>query len=646
MLRRTMPFLGLLLVAAVSLAGWLTATQVGAAYPHGTSHSIGLDLQRTTVSKDEIIESFDELADARQAKLIKVHSRWHGDQPVEEFIVFGDLAVADSASESHGQVLGSDEIGTRDLSGQYALGDCQDCAAEFIQLARSLGAEITWVEERDVPAVLTELSGSGTGMAYLAILLLTLTFSVFWNSEMARSRNIRAVAGHSRARIVRDDNVAVLVSYGVPSILAAMLVTVFAYALMPPALFPVMSGIIWFGTVATIGLALVINAWMISLTINVEAVARRETTGANGLTAVTIGARVFALVLVLVAIPYSISVGLNATSAMREAQRWSDARSYVKVANSTLILEDEEGYSERFATFISAMGESGIAAMSFSVDQMIDMPSEVLAPYDHWIVTDSGFLQAMQISENDLTELRWAEIPPALQDEIASNLEFWSAGESLEYSLYSWAGERSFPSLGSVASDGNAVISNDPIILMPADPYSDLDAQLLLSPLVSNGQVVFANGAELERAIEDFGLSPYVSSIDNLADQIADSARSYGQQAVMAVLSLGLAAVSLVVIIVQSARSWAVKNRRAIFAQLTSGHSPWSVARSPLAVEIVVLLTATATTVLLSLAFFRIRNHLLLVALLVLVITYVSAVALAYMRSITSQLQESISRRN
>lgn len=646
MLHRTMSVLGLFLVFAVSLAGWLVTSQVDAAYPHGTSYTIGLDLRQATATKEEVIEAFDDFAATRQINLIKVHSRWGAEHTIDEFIVFGDPAAVEGESGSQSHYLGSGEIDTRDLSGQYALNSCPNCAADFVRLTQELNAEIIWFETRDVPAVLRELAGSGTGLAYLALLALTLAYSVLWNSDMARSRSIRAVAGQSRLRILYVDLKEVVVAYGAPALFTAVLVTLVAFIFMTPAQAAVLTRIVWVGTLMTIGLLIVLNAWLISLTFNEAAIATREQATPVGLTGAAIGARFFALVLVLVTIPYSISVGENATSAMREAGRWSEAKSYVKVTNSTLVLEDEEGYIERFDPLVRSLGRVGSAAMSFSVDQMVEIPEATLAPFDHWIITDDGFLNAMHISKADLVELDWQTVPPLLQREITDNLEFWAADERLEYSLYSWEGEGSFPSLGSVAGDGNAVMAKHPIILVPDDPYEDFDPQLLLSPLVSNGQIVFANGAELQRHIDDVGLNPYVSSIDNLADQIADSARAYGQQAIMAAISLVFAVSTLLVIIVQSAKSWAAKNRRMIFAQLSSGRPAWSVALAPLAVEMSILVVATIATIVLSFAVLRIGSHRLFVALVVLVLCFVSAVILAYLRSITSSLQQSIHRRN
>lgn len=646
MLRRTMSVLGLFLVFAVSLAGWFTTSQVDATYPHGTSYSIGVDLRHANVTKEQVIEAFDDFAAARQVNLMKVHSGWRDEHTIDEFIVFGDPAAVERVSGSQSHYLGSSEIGTRDLSGQYALDSCPNCAADFVRLSQELNADITWFETRDVPAVLRELAGSGTGLAYLALLALTIACSVLWNSDMARSRSIRAVAGHSRLRILYVDLKDVVVAYGAPALVAGVLITLVAFVFMTPAQAAVLSRIVWVGTLMTIGLLIVLNAWLISLTFNEPAIATREQVTPVGLTGAAIGARFFALVLVLVTIPYSISVGANATSAMREAAQWSEARSYVKVTNSMLVLEDEGGYIERFGPLVRSIGEAGSAAISFSVDQMVEIPEETLAPFDHWIITDDGFLNAMHISEADLVELDWETIPPLLQREITDNLEFWATDERLEYSLYTWGGEGSFPSLGSVAGDGNAVMANNPIVLVPDDPYEDFDPQLLLSPLVSNGQIVFANGAELQRHIDDVGLNPYVSSIDNLADQIADSARAYGQQAIMAAMALVFAVITLLVIIVQSAKSWVAKNRRLIFAQLSSGRPAYSVALAPLAVEISILAVATIATILLSFAVLRIGSHLLFAALVALVLCFVSAVVLAYLRSIASSLQQSIHRRN
>lgn len=185
-----------------------------------------------------------------------------------------------------------------------------------------------------------------------------------------------------------------------------------------------------------------------------------------------------------------------------------------------------------------------------------------------------------------------------------------------------------------------------PIILVPTNPYRDFNALYLLSPLAANGQIVFSDGEWLEGQLLDYGLSPYVASIDNVVDEMSASARAYGQQALLAVLSFLLALLALIVIIVESAQAWADMNRRLIFAQLSSGYSTRYVARRSLQLEIFVLLVAMLVATIMSFLFLRIDALTVVVTLAVLTTIYLAVSVMSFDRSVTSSFYQSIQRRS
>lgn len=648
MLRRSFVLLGILSSIFLAVAGWLTSREVDATYPAGTHYSIGVSTQSSNVGKADIVAMFDAFADDHSVALIKVHPSWVGDQSVEELVVFGG---GDSVSEPPVNVgerilVESSSLGTRGLSGHYALGDCLDCAHEFFEVAERLGLDIVWFETRSVLALVEELASSGTGFSLFALLLLTTSVSVLWSSGMAYSRHIRVVAGLSTLRILADDLLWLCRWFGIPVLGTGLVLTIAVAAVWDRELVTVFSMVLWPGAGVVMIFAFVINTLMVYSTIDPENLVRRENGVGRRLAVVGLSLRVTALVLVFIAAPYSVLLGGRAQSAQEDAERWSVAQAYVKLTNNTLVLEDEEAYADRFTDFVFSEGGAEHFAMSFTVGQMIDLSDSDLSPYDQWIIVDEGFINALEIERSYLVEVRWDSLPSHVQEVMTENLDFWTDANGLEFVLYEWEGTDSFPSLGSVAGDGNSVSATHPIILVPTNPYRDFNALYLLSPLAANGQIVFTDGEWLEGQMLDYGLSPFVASIDNVVDEMSASARAYGQQALLAALSFLLSLLALIVIIVESARTWAGMNRRLVFAQVSSGYSTRYVARSPLRLEVLVLGAAMIVAIFMSLLFLRIDGFTVVVTLAVLVAIYLPVSVMSFDQSVTSSFFHSIQRRS
>ena len=540
MLRRTFIVLGILLSIFLAVAGWLTSREVDATYPAGSHYSIGLSTQESAASKTEVVDAFDAFARDHDVRLFKIHAAWVGDESVEELIVFGNLNEDGSGTvDSNGRTLiTSSDIGTRGLSGHYALGDCLDCGREFVDIAESLDLNIVWFNTRSVPALLEELVSSGIGYALFALLVLTTAVSVLWNSGLSRSRNIRVVGGLPTIRILVDDLVLLGGWFGLPVLGSGLLISFAAFFLWRGQLLTVFYAVLWTGALLLFLFVMLINAMMLYATIDIEDLARRKGGAVRRLTSISLCLRITALVLVFLAAPYSVLLGGKAQSAEEDAERWSVAQSYVKLTNNTLIFEHEDEYIARFREFVRSAEVAEHAALSINVGQMIDLSADDLAPYDQWIITDEGFLEALEIEQADMVEVAWDLIPSHVQEAMTETVDFWTEGKGLEFSLYEWRGSGSFPSLGSVAGDGNSISSTNPIVLVPKDPYRELSAFYVLSTLAANGQMVFSDGSWLEGQLEEYGLSPYISSIDNLVDEMSASARAYEQQSLLSLIHI------------------------------------------------------------------------------------------------------------
>ena len=335
-----------------------------------------------------------------------------------------------------------------------------------------------------------------------------------------------------------------------------------------------------------------------------------------------------------------------ASKAATEASRWSVAQGAVTITNTTLTLGDDSEYAERLAPLLETLGSENQLAMSFAVDQMMDIDPATLGSYDHWIVTDEGFLNTLAIPRDGLVPLSNTELPAQFAAEASSMLEFWGGGSSPDVSYYEWSGDGSFPALGSRARDGNAVTATNPIITVAADPYRQFNSELLLAPLSSNGQIVVTDADLLTAQIDAQGLAPYIASIDSLVDDLSASAMSYRQQASFAMISALVALIATIAVVVESARSWAGRNHMLIFARATAGASFHAITARPVSIEVATLAVATVVSFVLSAVSLHIDPVLLAATFAGLTVIVVLAGTAAYRRAASRCLAMSLHRRN
>ncbi len=125
--------------------------------------------------------------------------------------------------------------------------------------------------------------------------------------------------------------------------------------------------------------------------------------------------------------------------------------------------------------------------------------------------------------------------------------------------------------IGSQADRGNAVHADHPLIVMVDDLSQAFAVDGVLDALVSNGQIVFTDASVLRELIDNTDTAQYIGSIDNVADQILDTAQKYDDEARIGSVSIVLAVAALLINLTQGALLWSEQNRRRIFIRHSSG---------------------------------------------------------------------------
>lgn len=645
MLRQTLRLVFALAVFVSGVTASLVATQIDATYPAGTTYAFGLDFRQSPTPKADILAGLEHFADSTDATLLRVYSTWENGAAKTYLISFGASEDEINLGEDT-EVRPSSTVSNEDLSGDWALTDCPTCTAKLSDTVASLGGSFTWFETKSVPALIRELGESSTGFALVSVAVLLFSLALLLNASASRSRKIRAVNGSSKTEILTEDALDTL-KILVPAIAIAGLIGI-GYGLLPRTptwthtyfeVFLPFLALLFVGFI-------IINALIGALVFSTDGMADRRNPRERNITILAVSARIIALILVAGAIPQTLSAFTSARTATVEANRWAVAEDALTLKNSVLVLDDNKQYIERFTPFIAEVGSRGAAALAVTIDELVEMRPEALGGFDHVVMVDQTYLDLMKVPAEDLREVHSSALAPDLQETLEELLDFWSVSGHLDYSLYTWENRAPFPTIGKVSSEGSGAVANSPLIVVVHFPYTQLGASGFLEAFVSNGQLVFTDAQVLTELIAEYELGPYISSVDLLADQLSATASTFKLQSQLALIAASMAVASFLVIIVESAHTWASHHRRLIFAQITAGQSSFKVMRRPLAAELLTLVVAIVLTFALSGLALHIQTPVLITSVLGLASVFIIGALLAYRSAITSSFSRSIQRKN
>ncbi|MFT0846161.1 hypothetical protein VR010_00205 [Actinomycetaceae bacterium L2_0104] len=360
-------------------------------------------------------------------------------------------------------------------------------------------------------------------------------------------------------------------------------------------------------------------------------------------------------------LPFALIYTDSARQAQHEAIRWAAAKGTVRVSVSAQTLEagHAEEYESRLSELLTQSDAAGNLALSFSLDQVVQLSAQEMGPYDHIVVTNPRFLTLFSNDgspgsdrsssiTNDLVPLNAQEIAPAVMNSLEENMNMWSApgADALAGAhLYTTAsGSPAFPAIGDQRDASNPVQAERPLIVVIDKPADALAIEGVLEAFVANGQIVFTDADELRSAMSEFGLEAYFTSIDNVADQILDSAHLFAQQARLGIISIALASGTLIVALVQSAGIWAEQNRRTIFARHSTGHTYRRITGHRVTLEALLLTFTAGVAGGASIAVFNVQPITTALIITGLLTIYITATYLSYQAATRRSFHKAVLR--
>ena len=173
---------------------------------------------------------------------------------------------------------------------------------------------------------------------------------------------------------------------------------------------------------------------------------------------------------------------------------------------------DDPALSQAGGELLEAMaGQDGIL-LSFAVDTSIEL-SGILGDYDHLALVDTAWMERYD-SPDHLTPLALEDLSQELQDFLQAQLPLWTvSGEVLPEGLQlcAYTGE-GLPLLGARAGEEIPLLRAErPLVLLVEDPAASLRPDSCTLPLSSSGNLLFADGAALDAALEESPLLPCLS---------------------------------------------------------------------------------------------------------------------------------------
>jgi hypothetical protein len=631
-------------------------------FPLGTSQAFVVSVARSESAKEDLIRGLDQVADSTGAILVKLTANLDDPTGGRDLVWFGSRPpVADAElgwfdPSLGGRLVASSELGQRPLDGYYALSDCARCRTALVEWAEANGVSLDSQQTRSARGLVAGLlTSSGAGFALVSVVVLLVSVVMTWFSARARSRSLRLLGGVSRWRIHAWD---------IWSLARTILVWSALGWVLSCAVVAAQRGVDRLGVFAT---------WSASILAVIDVVIVAVCAAVSWVTRPTVAAlatrrpplvafrrmgvavRFVAVLVAAAVLPFTVHFAQAARSAQVEAARWVDARGAVTVTMSSVI--DTTGldkYLPGLTSFAERVDQEGISALSFTVDQALNMTPEELGPFDHVIITDPAFLSLMQIGTNDagpqsgLTPVSEADIPAALHQTLAGQLEIWTTERTAAphgIGYYTYSGDESFAAIGSTLTGGATVQAKHPLVVLVDHPLTTFKTEGFTLSMMVNGNLVFTDADRLRTLLHDNELTPLVTSIDDVADETLAAAQVYGQQAQLGVLATALAALALLVALVQAAQIWAGTNQRRIFTLHSSGRSYWSIQSRRTALEAVFIVVACAAAAAVSAAGYHATTSQMLLVLVPIIPAYLVGGAVAHRVAARAAFTLSLHRR-
>lgn len=563
-------------------------------FPPGTNFNFGLITEGAQLEKTTIVSHISELAVRLGTPIFKnAPSFIDGDANVD-VIYFPASGIQLQGrvpwlSAVDGQYVAPEDIGTRTLTGSYAIQSAGGQERIIRDWAEETGLELTGFDRLSPVHTSSQLVRSGIGYALGTLILLALSSCLFIFARRRTARKVLLTSGVARWRIHYHDVWEVWRTFSFAAL--------FTYALI------VLACLVWGWTrtdpfvwrsftqlLALLAICLVVTVAASRLALpRIRDAGIRTTVPDRRLNLGAGVARALGLVLIVFMLPLSSYSATLAHANEEQLQQWTRAQDAVRLQISASIDSSaaQEAYISAASEFLSTSAQENLPAFSAVIDQLMDIP--VPDGYDHIILADRNYINLMGITVSDLALVN---VDSSTRDAL-STLATNGAGISAHY--YSWNNEDAFPAIGpSLLDASNTVKTSNPLIVVLENPYQELDQLGALGSFLVNGQVIFSNPDKVLELATKSGFSSFILGVDNVTDAFAAEAQFQRILKISGVLATFIAAATVGLMLFVAALNWGNSNPEQIFALYTAGSPRHHIVRTRIRKEFALAVIACA----------------------------------------------------
>lgn len=589
--------------------------------PLGTTNQFDLNISESNISKEELISDLNKITNHNNGVLVKtaVDSEdyenkkdiiWFGSkEPESEGLVIDNKSIHWFDSSLKGDMISASNIGVRPLSGTYSVNGGQIFHDELNKWAANNNVRISWI---DNPPVLKHIYAylflNGVGNAVLASFLLLLTTITTWFVSHAKSRAIRMLGGVQVSKIHIED-----IQKITSMILKGFLIGLFfvlGYVGVAKGVEQIQL-VVWNTTIILFIVLLIISCIIALFSIvaspKPEHIAKRKIP-LKRFNLLGMINRVAIIILAFIVIPTTVNSAIITHKLSNEHALWEKMQTLVRLSFNDLDSLETETMIPKVESFFKDMYDDNNLQLSIVVNKAIGLSQETMGGYDHIIVTDHAWVDLLGISVNvqgksgKLVEKEIESLQTALSDFLNGQLPIWTKSKEVQprgLKFYEYVGTKFLALPPNVGMGGETIQAKNPLVILVENPVEIFKVKGFLLNAASSGNVVFPNEEDLQLALSESPIKPYVASIDSIADVALEMAQKFKQESMYYMAACILILVAMFFAGILSGKLWASTNRKRIFTLHTSGRSYVSIVKPPLRKELfTVVITAIVGSIL------------------------------------------------
>lgn len=600
-----MAFLSFLAAILIAFSLWQAMQGVQYSYPAGSNISFSLNTAGQLENKQTLTKTLNDLALKHDTNIYKItNGQSETTETQRNLVVFGnpqkisDLHITEgkiqwAAPEVSGTLVTYDRLGEIPLSGDYVLKNNPELIRDIQETLAQAGVDVAIGNELN-PLVRSAslVAQSGAGAALIATTLATALLMTGYFARKMRGRSIRYLGGMTYRQIHRQDIGATVPPLGIGALLGVVFSATGLYSMTNVAtlhaLLPFIAGAVLFYLVILFFLTGGIS-WVCKPTL--QAVRERRE-NYRKVTLLLVLLATFALALTTFTTANTLALSKAAYRSLTQAKELElldDA--YALNVNSSYF--DNPENSDQLELTLNTLEAQGNLYLSLAFSTAFEgMETTSGDAFDDIFLVNTEYLEAtgttpgLEIRELDQDTLQGSFIDfwkPQLEILLKDLSTFNQA-----FSFYTPTEEHMVLGLGTNFHYGGKTIeSSDALVVLVHNPVQYLQVNGALMPLMTTGNVFFANPEETLRIFE---AAPFyaqgVYSADSINDNSLTKAQGFWQELVFYLLSGILLVVSLMALVYTRALTWARSQRESIFILRCAGKRYRKIVNNPLRIQV------------------------------------------------------------